>query len=35
MKEKISQFCRKNIVVIGIGILLVFMAFAAPNYFAP
>ncbi|MBC5649232.1 ABC transporter permease [Christensenella tenuis] len=34
MKEKISQFCRKNIVVIGIGILLVFMAFAAPNYFA-
>lgn len=34
MKEKIAQFSRKNIVVIGIIALLIFMAFASPNYFA-
>lgn len=34
MRDKIAQFCRKNIVVIGIGVLLIFMAFASPNYFA-
>lgn len=34
MREKISRFCRKNIVIIGIGVLLVLMAFLSPNYFA-
>ncbi len=32
--NKIKQFCKRRVVILCIGALLIFMAFASPNYFS-